>query len=97
MTKEERIAHLSEALRKAQEARAMAASSVWADSWKELDSTLVDSLLQCGPTEDEKRFRLQTAIEVGRTMRRLIEHKGNTEQLEKELAILEGVKMRPIA
>ncbi len=98
MTRDEQIAKLSNTLRRAADARALAASPVWVEAWTELERQLLDSLLECGPTEDDKRYRLQTAIEVGRTVRRLIESGGATSgQLERELEILEGVKMRPIA
>ena len=78
MTREEKITHLSGLFKRAADARALAASEVWAEAWVELERTLLDELLACGPTEDEKRYRMQTAIEVGRTLRRLIEAKGAT-------------------
>lgn len=96
--KDDRIAHLSDLLHKAADARALAAAPVWAESWDAIERMLLEDLLTCGPTEDEKRFRLQTAIEVGRTMRRMIETKGATkEQIERELALLTGEKLRPVA
>ena len=98
MTREQRITHLSETLRRAADARLLAASPIWAEAWTELERECLERLLECGPTEDEKRYRLQIAIETVRQTRRAIEVRGGTsEQLEKELAILEGAKPRPIA
>jgi aspartate oxidase len=96
--KDDRVAHLSDLLRKAEDARALAAAPVWSEAWEAIDKALIDDLLTCGATEDDKRFRLQTAIEVGRTMRRMIETKGATkQQVEHELAMLTGEKLRPVA
>ena len=93
-----RLASVSTNLRKHAEARAMTSSPVWADLWNDLEQELLERLLTCGPTDDEKRFRLQTAISVARDLRRMVEVKGITPpHLEKELAILEGAKASPIA
>jgi len=98
MTREEKITHLSGLFKRAADARALAASEVWAEAWVELERTLLDELLACGPTEDEKRYRMQTAIEVGRTLRRLIEAKGAMkDQIEKELDFLTGERIRSVA
>lgn len=93
-----RIAQLTDAINRHTEARALIATTVWKDQWNTLEQELLERLLQCGPTDDAKRYRLQTAIEVARTLRRLIESQGiSTEQLERELAYLDGSKLRPVA
>ena len=94
----DRLVALSEALARAADARNMATSPVWAEAWDKLESELLERLLGCGPTDDGPRYRLQMAIEVGRTMRRIIEHRGATVQsLQKEMDLLDGRKVAPIA
>src|SRR5262249_41980582 len=93
-----RFAQLSDALASAADARHMATSQVWPKIWEMLERELLERLLKCGPTDDAERYRLQTAIEVSRHLRRAIEHTGGTAaKLEEELDYLEGRKMRPIA
>jgi hypothetical protein len=94
----DRLIRLSENLRKHQEARALTASKVWPELWNDLEQELLERLLQCGPTDDDKRFRLQTAISVGRSFKRLLEAKGVTPgYLEGEIAVLEGQRPASVA
>jgi hypothetical protein len=92
------ISRLSERLRAAADARAMAHAPVWARAWEDVERGLLERLLDCGPTDDEARYRLQVAIQASRQVRRTIEHQGaSVAALEKELAVLDGRVKRPIA
>lgn len=98
MNRPDRIGALSERLEKAADARNMATTNVWADMWSALESELLERALRCAPGEDIERHRLLQAIDVGRTLRKAIEHEGKTvESLQKELDHLEGRVMRPVA
>ena len=98
MQPSERIGVLSAKLKNAYESLDLANSDLWRETWAGLEAAYLDRLMGCGPTDDEERYRCQIAIEVVRNVRRTIEHEGHTiEGLEKELAILEGRKLRPIA
>lgn len=94
----DKIGRLHEALALAGDARNMATSPVWDETWKKLEAELLGRLLKCGPTDDEARYRLSIAIETARNLRQVIENVGRTTQaLEAELDVLEGRKGRPIA
>lgn len=98
MNKSERIAHLSERLERAADARHMATTPLWAETWDALEHELIERLLACGPTDDAVRYRLQQGVEVARSVRRAIEHTSKSvEGLQKELDHLEGRAMRPVA
>ena len=98
MTREERLASLSEKFRRHQDARAMTQSAVWAELWTDLEQELLERLLACGPTDNEARWRMQTAIEVARRVRHMFEVKGITpDHLEKEMAILAGERVARVA
>lgn len=98
MSAEERLARLSENLRKHQEARALTQSGVWASICEDLEQELLERLLSCGPTDNEARWRAQTAIQVARDLRRMLETKGITPaHLEKEMAVLTGERRAAIA
>lgn len=98
MIREERIARLSESIRKHQDARAMTQSPVWADLWNELEQELLERLLACDATDDERRYRCATAIAIARDLRRTLEVKGVTpDHLEKQMAILDGSKQPAVA
>lgn len=87
----DRIDTLQKALWKAADARTMAQSGVWTDAWNKIERELLERLLECGPDEDEPRYRLQIAIKASRDVRKLIENEGHTvEGLEKQLATLRG-------
>ena len=93
-----RIVAISDLLRDAENARHVTQNPVWAKLWNELEQELLERLLKCGPTDDEQRWRCQASIEVGRTIRRMFETRAVTPaSLEKELAHLDGSKLRPIA
>lgn len=93
-----RIAALSDALARANDARVMAATDVWPRAWDGFERTLIDRFLECEEADDVRRFRLQIAIEAARHARRAVEHDARTQDgLEKELALLEGRKPRAIA
>lgn len=94
----DRIGQLQELLQGAMEARALLTTSVWEKAWNTLEREYVERLLKCGPADDEVRYRLQIAIEASRRVRSAIETGGRSvEQLEKELALLEGRKPAAIA
>lgn len=94
----DRITALSEALTRANDARHMCATDVWARAWESFERELIERFLHCGEGDDQTRFRLQIAIEAARHTRRAIEHEAKTVAgLEKELAILEGRTPRAIA
>lgn len=94
----DRIAALSEALARANDARHMASTDAWARAWDGFERELVERFIQCGEGDDLTRYRLQIAIEAARHTRRAIEHDARTVAgLEKELAVIEGRVPRPIA
>lgn len=98
MSSADRLARLSENFRKHAEARVLAAGPVWGELWNDLEQELLERLLQCGPEDDLKRFRCQVAIQVARDIKRMVEVKGVTPaDLEKEMAFLDGTKLRPVA
>lgn len=76
----------------------MAASPVWDDAWMGIERELLERLLKCGPEDEMARWKLQVGIEAVRRVKRAIEHEGASESaLVKELDILEGRKVAPIA
>ncbi len=94
----DRITHLSESLNRAADARAMATTPLWAETWDRFERELLERLLKCGPDDDMVRYRLQVGIEAARHVRAAIEHAGKTaKSLEKELDVLEGRKPASIA
>ncbi len=98
MDRSERLTQLSELLARAADARSMTTSPVWAETWTKLEQELLERLLECGPTDDEQRYRRQTAIDVARQVRRVIEATANSRpMLERELDLLDGRTPRPIA
>lgn len=98
MTREERLAQLTESLRRHQDARAMVSSPVWRDLWNDLEQELLERLLSCDATDDLRRYRSQIAIQIARDIRRLVETKGVTPaDLEREIGYLDGSKLRPVA
>lgn len=98
MNKADRIAQISELFREHEQARDVTQNPVWAKLWDQFERELLERLLDCDATENEKRWRCQTSIEACRTVRRLFEAKSVMPAgLEKELAFLEGAKMRPVA
>lgn len=98
MNKDARIAQVSDKLIRANDARRMATTEVWADAWKSFEQELLERLLKCGPTGDAERYRLQIGIEAARSVKRAIEHEGQTvTSLERELDHLEGRVASPRA
>jgi len=96
--KQERIAQVSQRLIRANDARRMATTEVWNESWESFEQELLERLLNCGPTDDAERYRLQVGIEAARHVKRAIEHEGQTVvSLEKELDHLEGRTASPRA
>ena len=92
------MVRLSEALALAADARNMSTSDIWEQAWRKLEQVLVERLLKCGPTDDTARYRLQLSIEVARQVRITVEHAGRTAgEIEKQIALLEGRIVRPIA
>lgn len=98
MDREAQLAQLSELLARAADARTMTTTPIWSETWTKLEQELLERLLECGPTDDEQRYRRQTAIEIVRQVRRIIETTaGSSAMLERELGLLDGRLMRPIA
>ena len=98
LDKTDRIAALSEALGRAFEAKALSGTYAWTNAWEKFERELLQRLLECGPTDDEARYRLQIAIEASRQVRRVIEHEGRTTgDLETQIAVLTGEKTLRIA
>lgn len=94
----DQIIQLSDKLNRAADARAMATTPLWAETWDRFERELLERLLKCGPDDDMVRYRLQVAIEATRHVRIAIEHAGKTaKSLEKELDLVEGRKLAPIA
>lgn len=89
---------LHEALNRAADARAMATTDVWARAWDSFERELLERLLKCEPGDDLQRYRLQVAMDATRHVRRTIEHQGKmVESLSKQLDLLEGRRLPPIA
>ena len=96
--KTERLILLRDMLEKAAEARTMVSTSLWRDMWDRMEGEYLERLLKCAPGEDVERYRLSVAIEVTRRARATIEHVSKTEAaLERELDLLEGRKLAPVA
>ena len=95
---EERLVRLSELLRTQENLRGLTHTPEWAAIWHELEQELLERLLKCEPTDDERRWRCQTSIEVARRIKSMFEVKGITPAtLTNEVAYLDGSKTRPIA
>lgn len=93
-----RIAELSAKLQRLGDARTLTSTDVWAGAWNECEQELLERLLACGPEDELARYKLQEAIKAVRQVRRVIEFGAKGEaQLVKELDILEGRKVAPIA
>ncbi len=98
MSKEQRIAQLSEKLARIADARKMATTPVWDDAWEGFERELLERLLKCGPEDEIKRWKLQIGIEAVRHVKRAIENDGKGEGgYQAELDILEGRRAPPIA
>lgn len=92
-----RIAALSEKLKRIADAKNMAQTDVWDAAWDEFEQELLERLLKCGPEDETPRWKLQMAIEAARHTKRVIENAGAGESsVVKELDILEGRKVAPI-
>lgn len=98
MSKPERVASLSEKLKRLDDARKLVSADLWDEAWTSFERELLERLLKCAPEDHEARYRLQTGIEAGRRVRRVIENASKGEvTVERELDVLEGRKMAPIA
>lgn len=96
--KPDRIAALSDKLRRVADARKMATTEVWSDAWESFERELLERLLKCGPDDEMARWKLQNGIEAVRHVKRAVENAGaGAEALERELGFLEGRKPAPIA
>lgn len=92
-----RIAALSEKLKRIADAKNMAQTDVWDAAWRDFEQELLERLLKCGPEDETPRWKLQMAIEAARHIKRVIENAGSGESsVVKELDILEGRKVAPI-
>lgn len=92
-----RIAALSEKLKRIADAKNMAQTDVWDAAWRDFEQELLERLLKCGPEDEVPRYKLQMAIEAARHIKRVIENAGSGESsVVKELDILEGRKVAPI-
>ena len=93
-----RIAALAEKLKRISDAKQMLQTDLWESAWEEFEQELLERLLKCGPEDEIARWKLQMAIEVVRHIKRTIENAGAGESsVLKELDILEGRKVAPIA
>lgn len=93
-----RISELHGLLTRANEARRLVTTDVWAKAWESFERELLERLLKCEADDDVVRYRLQVAIECGRHVKRAVENEGQTvEGLETELDHLEGRKIARIA
>jgi len=93
-----RIAELSTKLQRITDAKALTSLDVWSDAWTQFEQELLERLLACGPEDETPRYKLQTAINAVRQVRKAIEMGATGEKaLLKELDILEGRKPSPIA
>jgi hypothetical protein len=94
----DRIADLSAKLARIADARHLLQTDLWSAAWLELEQELLERLLKCGPEDEIARWKLQMAIEAVRRIKRIIENAGAGEaSVVKELDILEGRKIAPIA
>lgn len=92
-----RIAALSEKLKRIVDAKNMAQTDVWASAWEGYEQELLERLLACEPEDEMPRYKLQEAIKAVRHVRRVIENAGSGESaVIHELDILEGRKKPPI-
>ena len=93
-----RLAKLSEQLRKASDARALTNQESWASAWNGIEQELLERLLECETTEDMERYRLAEAIRVARKVRRTMESTGSqVDQLEAQIDQIEGRKIPSVA
>ncbi len=98
MTPEARTERLHVAIEKAQQAGLIADNKLFADVFDALEAELIGRLLACDAEANEARWRLQSAINVGRGIRRaVLNQAASLEALSKELDMIEGRKLRPIA
>jgi hypothetical protein len=98
MSKEFRLAKLSEQLRKASDARALTNQESWANAWHGIEQELLERLLECEPIDDMERYRIVEAIKVARKVRRTMESTGSqVDQLEAQLDQIEGRKIPSVA
>lgn len=94
----DRLTKLAENVSRVAEARSLTTTTVWADTWNQIEQELLERLLKCGPTDDEPRYRLSQAIEVARRLRRAFESiAGDPGKLAHQLDQIEGRKMPAIA
>lgn len=92
-----RIAVLSDKLKRIADAKQMLQTQLWAEAWDDFEQELLERLLKCGPDDEVARWKLQMAIEAARHTRRVIENSASGESgIVKELDILEGRKASPI-
>ena len=93
-----RIAVLSDKLKRIADAKQLTQTDLWDAAWTDFEQELLERLLKCGPEDEVARWKLQMAIEAARTVKRTIENAGAGESsIVKELDILEGRKASPIA
>ena len=89
-----RLTKLAENVSRVADARSLTTTTVWPDTWNQIEQELLERLLKCGPTDDEARYRLTQAIEVARRLRRAIESiAGEPGKLGAQLDQIEGRKM----
>ena len=98
MDQEARLERLRTAIEKAQHAGLLVSNKLFDDVFDALEAELIGRLLACDAEANEARCRLQSAINVGRGIRRaVLNQAASLEALSKELDMIEGRKLRPIA
>ncbi len=92
------MSDLHEKLAAALDARSVMDTQAWRDAWDGVERELMIRFMACAPEDDLPRFRVQEAIKAARQVRSAIESKARSaEQLQKDLDLVEGRKLRPIA
>lgn len=96
----DRVGVLREKLQKLHDARTLREDSAWAGAWDALESALLSTLMETGAGADADRERehLTISLRIAKRMRALMECRGESvSEVEKELDMLEGRKLRPVA
>ena len=96
----QRIGQLHEKLTALANKRNLAADPLWAEAWDMLNAELLSRLLETehGDDGDMRRAHLVVSMRSAGRLRAIMEGRGeDAASLERELDILEGRRLRPIA
>lgn len=89
---------LYEAIERAREARLTVDNPAFAKVFEALEDEMLGRALSLDVTDDDRRYRLMTAITVLRSLKRIFSNDAASLQaLEKQLDILEGRKVAAVA